>query len=109
MGDRLSSLGDDNFFTLANPIEQLGNVGGGFGEGDVGDHGGVGMAIGVSIINLGARCQGNAGVSRVCLQEFQLLLCPGAELVVGVVEGTIVEAFDHHISGHHGSLLESFS
>jgi hypothetical protein len=29
-----------------------------------------------------------AVISRVYLQFLQLLLCPGAELVVGVVEGT---------------------
>jgi hypothetical protein len=36
---RLSGLGDDDFFALADPIEELGDVGGGFREGEVGDHG----------------------------------------------------------------------
>ncbi len=44
---RLSSLGNDNFFTLTDAmvsdrplvIEELDDVSGGFGEGDVGDHG----------------------------------------------------------------------
>jgi hypothetical protein len=40
--------------------------------------------------------QGNAGILRVGLQEFQLLLCPGAELVVGVVEG-ITELLDRFL------------
>ncbi len=33
--------------------------------------------------------QGNTGILRVGLQEFQLRLCPLAELVVGFFEGTI--------------------
>ena len=39
MGDRLSSLGDDNFFALTDSIEELNDFGGSFRERDVGDHG----------------------------------------------------------------------
>jgi hypothetical protein len=91
---RLSSLGDDDFFALADAIEQLGNICSGFGEGDVGDHGGVGVAIGVSIINRGARCRGNAIISRVGLHLFQSLLCRDTNLFVGVIDGKIVEEFN---------------
>jgi hypothetical protein len=52
MGDLLTRLGDDDFFSLTDAIEELDDVCGGFGEGDVGDHGmGVGgfHIIGVEI------------------------------------------------------------
>ena len=39
MGDRFSGLRDDDFFALGNPIEELNNVCGGFGKGDVSNHG----------------------------------------------------------------------
>ena len=38
MSNRFSGLRDDDFFTLGNPIEELNNVCGGFGKGDVGNH-----------------------------------------------------------------------
>jgi len=38
-GDRYPGLRDDNFFTLANTIEELNDVCSGFGKGNVGDHG----------------------------------------------------------------------
>jgi hypothetical protein len=38
-----------------------------------------------------ARSPLNKGLSGAGLQFLQLFLCPGAELVVGVVEGAIVE------------------
>jgi hypothetical protein len=38
-----------------------------------------------------ARSLWNKGLSGAGLQFLQLFLCPGAELVVGVVEGAIVE------------------
>ena len=38
MGDRCSGLRNNNFFTLADAIEELNDVCGGFGKGDVGDH-----------------------------------------------------------------------
>ena len=54
MGDRLSSLGDDNFFALTDAIEELDDVSGGFGEGDVGDHE-VDLLYDLSIVNRGGR------------------------------------------------------
>ena len=62
MGDRLSSLGDDNFFALTDAIEELDDVSGGFGEGDVGDHR-VDLLCGRSIIICGCsiiNCEGRA-------------------------------------------------
>ena len=39
MRNRFSGLRDDDFLALGNPIEELNNVCGGFGKGDVGNHG----------------------------------------------------------------------
>lgn len=40
MGDRFSGLrDDDDFFALGDPIKELNNVCGGFGKGDLGNHG----------------------------------------------------------------------
>ena len=39
MGNRFSGLRDDDFFALDNPIEKLNKVCGGFGKGDVCNHG----------------------------------------------------------------------
>jgi hypothetical protein len=90
MRDRLSSLGDDDFFALADAIEQLGNIGSGFGEGDVGDHSDRGLTIGISIINRGQRCRVTTCMSRGDLLLLQLFLCPLAKSIVRVILGTIV-------------------
>lgn len=39
MGNRLPGLRDDDFFALADAIEELNDVGGSFRESGVGDHG----------------------------------------------------------------------
>jgi hypothetical protein len=53
VGDRLAVLGDDDFFALADAIEELGDVGGGFRESDVGDHFGVLGGLIAAIISCG--------------------------------------------------------
>ena len=63
MGDRLSSLGDDNFFALTDAIEELDDVSGGFGEGDVGDHR-VDLLYDRSIINCGGRAIATESIGR---------------------------------------------
>ena len=54
MGDRCSGLRNNNFFTLADTIEELNDVCGGFRKGNVGDHGTQGYMK--TIVILGFDC-----------------------------------------------------